>query len=231
MQSTPGISVVIPVLNEARSINALIAHVRSLAPVDAVEIVVVDGDRAGSTLRAIGHPLVVTAIAEAGRASQMNHGAALATGGVLLFLHADTFLPRNAFALIREAMEDRRCCAGCFDLGIDSDRKVFRITEHYVALRTRITRIPFGDQAVFMRKDDFERIGGYRCIPIMEDVELMGRIRKRGGKLRIVPGKVRTSARRWEQDGIVLGTLRNWALQLLYVAGVPPERLARFYRS
>ena len=231
MQTAPAISVVIPVLNEARSINALIAHLRSLAPVDAVEIVVVDGDPAGSTVRAISHPLVVTAVADRGRASQMNRGAAIASGAVLLFLHADTFLPRSAFALIRETMRNDRYLAGCFDLGIGTDRAIFRLTERYVALRTRITRIPFGDQAIFMRRDDFDRIGGYRDIPIMEDVDLMGRIRKRGGKVRVLPEKVRTSARRWEQDGIVRGTLRNWTLQAMYCCGVSPERLARFYRS
>jgi len=230
MQTAPAISVVIPVLNEARSINALIAHLRSLAPVDAVEIVVVDGDPAGSTVRAISHPLVVTAVADRGRASQMNRGAAIASGAVLLFLHADTFLPRSAFALIRETMRDGRFLAGCFDLGIDTDRTIFRITERYVALRTRLTRIPFGDQAIFVRRDYFERIGGYRDIPIMEDVDLMRRIRQRGDTICVIPAKVMTSARRWEKEGVLYTTLRNWMLQLLYFVGVSPQRLARFYR-
>jgi rSAM/selenodomain-associated transferase 2 len=228
--SNPSISVIIPVLDEAQGINDVIAHIRSQAAVDAVEIIVVDGDPAGGTIRAISHPGIITAVAEKGRGSQMNCGAIRATGHILLFLHADTFLPPNALARIRNCMEVTRHAGGAFDMGIDSERKVFRITERYVAWRTRLTRIPFGDQAIFVRRDYFERIGGYRDIPIMEDVDLMRRIRRRGDAICIVPEKVMTSARRWEKDGIVFGTLRNWMLQALYCCGVSPERLARFYR-
>jgi hypothetical protein len=127
-------------------------------------------------------------------------------------------------------MLDSRYVGGAFDLGILSDRNIFRITECYVGLRTRITRVPFGDQGIFLRKEHFDRIGGYREIPIMEDVELMTRVRKAGGRICMIPAKVTTSPRRWEREGIVRGTLRNWMLQFLYFVGVPPERLARFYR-
>ena len=224
------ISVIIPVLNEAASINGLISHLRSHAPVDTVEIIVVDGDPAGSTIKAISHPAVIPAVAATGRSIQMNHGAARASGDALLFLHADTLLPTGAFARIRETFRNANCSAGCFELGIRSDRNVFRITERYAALRTRITRIPFGDQAIFIRREYFERMGGYREIPIMEDVDLMRRIRSRGGRMRIIPEKVMTSARRWEQDGVLYVTIRNLMLQALYCCGVPPARLARYYR-
>jgi rSAM/selenodomain-associated transferase 2 len=230
MNKNPAISVIIPVLNEARSINDVISHVRSQAAIDAVEIIVVDGDPAGNTIRAISHPGIITAVAGKGRGSQMNHGAARAMGDILLFLHADTFLPVNAFDLIRKCMEIPGHAGGAFDLGIDTKRNIFRITERYVAWRTRRTRIPFGDQAIFVRRDYFERIGGYRDIPIMEDVDLMRRIRQRGDAICIIPERVMTSARRWEKDGIVLGTFRNWTLQALYCGGVSPEWLARFYR-
>jgi glycosyltransferase involved in cell wall biosynthesis len=132
MNRTPAISVIIPVLNEARRINNVIAHLRSQAALDRVEIIVVDGDRAGSTIKVISHPGVVTAVAEQGRGNQMNCGAARATSDILIFLHADTLLPLNAFASIRKCMEDTRCAGGAFDLGIDSEKKVFRITERYV---------------------------------------------------------------------------------------------------
>lgn len=224
------ISIVIPALNEAENINRLIGHLRALpADVDP-EIIVVDGDANRGTIAAIEHSRIISATARPGRASQMNAGAALASGDVLLFLHADTFLPWNAFELIEQAMRDLGCAGGAFDLGIQTDRRIFRVTECYVALRTRLTRIPFGDQGIFIRKDLFVRIGGYREIPIMEDVELMARLRKRGDAVRIVPAKVMTSPRRWEKEGVIKATLRNWTLQLLYIAGVPPERLARFYR-
>jgi rSAM/selenodomain-associated transferase 2 len=231
MNKDPAISVIIPVLNEGRRINDVIAHLRSQATLDAVEIIVVDGNPAGTTIKAISHPGIVTAVAEKGRGSQMNCGAIRATGDILLFLHADTFLPPNAVACIRKCMEATGGhVGGAFDLGIDTKQRVFRITERYVALRTRLTRIPFGDQAIFIRRDYFDRIGGYRHIPVMEDVDLMRRIRQRGDAICVIPEKVMTSARRWEKEGIVFGTMRNWMLQALYCCGVAPERLARFYR-
>ncbi len=224
------ISVIVPALHESAGINMLVAHLRALPADIDPEIVVVDGDPGGSTIRAIERGDVVTATSPPGRANQMNRGASLATGAVLLFLHADTFLPWNAFELVRKCMEDGRYAGGAFDLGIMTDRKIFRVTECYVALRTRLTRIPFGDQAIFIRREYFEKIGGFKPVPIMEDVELMARIKKRGDRIAVIPEKVTTSARRWEREGVLFCTLRNWMLQLLYLLGVPPERLARFYR-
>jgi rSAM/selenodomain-associated transferase 2 len=230
MNTHPSISVIIPVLNEAAAISGLIKHLRALDPGRDMEIVVVDGDPGGSTLSAVREPGIVLANSVRGRAAQMNAGAARAEGDILLFLHADTRLPANAVTNILNAFRDREYVAGCFDLGIESSKWYFRITERYVAWRTRMTRIPFGDQAIFIRREYFERIGGYRDIPIMEDVELMRRIRGRGDVLCIIPDRVRTSARRWEKEGVVFATLRNWMLQFLYFIGVSPERLARFYR-
>jgi rSAM/selenodomain-associated transferase 2 len=225
------LSVIIPVLNEEGGINRAVAHLREMDPCRSIEIIVVDGESQGATIRAIDDGAVRKTTARRGRAVQMNCGAALAAGGILLFLHADTVLPPQAFALILAAMNDSRVVAGAFDLGFNADRRLFRITEGYVFLRTRLTRVPFGDQAIFIRRDYFDRIGGYRPIPIMEDVELMKRIRKRGDRICIIPVKVRTSARRYVREGIVHGTCRNWLLQILYAVGVPPERLVKWYRS
>lgn len=161
----------------------------------------------------------------------MNRGASLASGDILLFLHADTLLPPDALAMVRSCMNTAIDGAGAFALGIRTDRWIFRITERYVALRTRFTGIPYGDQAIFMRREYFERIGGYRDIPLMEDVEIMRRIKKRGDRVCIIPKKVRTSPRRWEQEGILFCTLRNLVIQFLYYLGVSPERLARFYQN
>jgi rSAM/selenodomain-associated transferase 2 len=227
----PELSVIIPVLDEAGRINSAVAHLRQADSGRCIEIIVVDGEPRGTTILAINDGTVRTSTAPRGRADQMNCGAALAAGRILLFLHADTALPPQAFALILAAMDDSRMVAGAFDLGFDTGRRLFRITEGYVFLRTRLTRVPFGDQAIFVRKDYFDRIGGYRPIPIMEDVELMKRIRRRGDRICIIPVKVRTSARRYMREGIVYGTFRNWLLQILYALGVPPERLAKWYRS
>ncbi|MCK9418732.1 MAG: TIGR04283 family arsenosugar biosynthesis glycosyltransferase [Nitrospirae bacterium] len=231
MERTPALSLIIPVLSEAETINESIHHIRELDAHRMAEIIVVDGDPGGSTICAVTGEGVRTAVAEKGRARQMNHGAAIANGAVLVFLHADTLLPSNAFALIRSTMNDKRFVGGAFDLGFNTKRTIFRITELYVFLRTRLTKIPFGDQAIFIRRDFFEEIGGYRDIPIMEDVEIMQRIKKRGKRIRIIPEKVLTSTRRYEQEGIVYATLRNWMLQLQYALGVSPERLARRYKS
>jgi rSAM/selenodomain-associated transferase 2 len=231
MNRTPSFSIIIPVLNEAENINGVIAHLHAVEPDEHPEIIVVDGDQEGGTIRAITAAGVRAVISKKGRACQMNHGASLASGDILLFLHADTLLPRMAFSLIRSSLRDDRIVAGAFDLGIDSDRRIFRVTENYVALRTLLTRVPFGDQAIFIRREYFTTIGGFHDIPIMEDVDLMKRIRRQGGRICIIPEKVLTSPRRYEQEGIVSCTLRNWLLQIFFAFGVQPERLARWYRS
>ena len=224
------ISIIIPVLNEQERINALIAGIRRLSPTGPREIIVVDGDARGSTISAVSDTAVKKVLSGRGRGRQMNSGAALATGQVLLFLHADTDLPTDALALIDDAMRGTVHAAGAFDLGIKSGRRIFRLTERYVAIRTRLTRVPFGDQAIFIRRSVFEQLGGYRELPLMEDIELMTRLRKAGRRLRIIPKRVMTSARRWEQEGVLACTFRNWFLQAAYVLGVPPQRLSRWYR-
>ncbi len=224
------ISVILPVLNEAEGINDAIAGIYGQGPSDKVDVIVVDGDPRGSTVSAISDKRVITSVSERGRARQMNRGALLASGDILLFLHADTALPANALALIGAALEDPSLQAGAFDLGIRSERSLFRITEKYVALRTRLTRVPFGDQAIFIRKAYFKEIGGYCNIPLMEDVELMKRIRKRGDRISIIPDKVMTSPRRWEKEGVLFCTFRNWSLQMAFALGVPPKRLAKWYK-
>jgi len=231
MNRIPAVSLVIPVLNEAENISQILQHVREVDADGPAEIIVVDGDPEGSSINAIRDEGVRTVAAVKGRARQMNSGAGLATGDILLFLHADTHLPPNAFGLIRAAMNDTGFVGGAFDLGFATPRRIFKITESYVFLRTRLTKIPFGDQAIFIRRDFFDEIGGYRDLPLMEDVDLMQRIRKRGGRICIIPEKVRTSPRRYEQEGIMFTTIRNAMLQLLYALGVPPERLVRWYKS
>jgi rSAM/selenodomain-associated transferase 2 len=231
MKAAPFVSIVMPVLNETGVIRQSLDRLRDARAGGLAELIVVDGDLRGSTVGAIGEGDVVKALSEKGRARQMNYGAKQASGEVLLFLHADTFLPQNAVELVRAVMNDDRVVAGAFDLGIDSSRVIYRITEKYVALRTRLTRAPFGDQAIFIRRKYFEELGGYREIPVMEDVELMRRIRKRGDRIRIIPEMARTSPRRYENEGVLSCTARNMTLQLLYACGISPERLARWYRS
>jgi rSAM/selenodomain-associated transferase 2 len=224
-------SVIIPVLHEAGVINTLIEHLYAQRCSEDCEIIVVDGDPARETINTIIHKDVNVLVSEPGRGRQMNAGAAAARGDILIFLHADTCLPVDALNLIRQALENRQYVAGAFDLGIRSQKLIFKIIARAASLRSRFTRMPYGDQVIFIRKDYFKSIGGFRNIPLMEDVELIKRIKKRGDKIRILPDRVLTSPRRWESEGIISCTLRNWMLIILYLIGVSPEKLAHLYRS
>jgi len=159
----------------------------------------------------------------------MNRGAEAAKGDILLFLHADTFLPEHAFRLIGEALGGPRFVGGAFDLGIDSPRLLLRLTARCASLKHRLTRVPYGDQGIFLRAGYFRETGGYREIPLFEDVELMRRTRKAGKKIIILPARTRTSPRKWEKDGAVFTILRNWTLQALYLLGVRAESLVKHY--
>jgi rSAM/selenodomain-associated transferase 2 len=224
----PAVSIIIPVYREAATIGGALAALPAAGLAQTDEVIVVDGDCQGRTLSRIDDPGVRQRVAARGRAVQMNDGAAVAGKEVLLFLHADTRLPNGALDRIGEAVI-RGADAGAFTLGIDSDRPAFRLIERAVRLRTRLTRIPSGDQAAFVRRAVFEAIGGFREIPIMEDVDLGRRLVRAGRPPVILAERAATSARRWEREGLVRCTLRNWALITLYLAGVPPHRLARYY--
>ncbi len=224
-------SIIIPVLNEADRINGLIGHLRDFPEEAKVEIIVVDGSVQGNTLGVIEDCQVRRLSSAAGRAKQMNAGAAVAMGDILIFLHADTRLPAGALALIDHALGQPGLVGGAFDLGIRSNRLPLKIIAAVASRRSRLTRIPYGDQAIFMRRDFFRQIGGYPDIPLMEDVALMRQIKKAGGRIYIIPERVSTSPRRWEKEGILRATLRNWILLGSYYLGVAPETLARHYRS
>lgn len=224
------ISVIIPVFCEQAGINETIEAVRRLPGGEAAEIIVVDGGPGGETLAAVRDKAVRKVLSAKGRGGQINRGAAIAGGDLLLFLHADTLLPPAAFERIAEAMREEGCVGGAFDLHIDSPGAGFRAIETMANFRSRLTRIPYGDQAIFLRAAAFRTLGGFSEIPIMEDVDLMRRIKRKGWPIFIFRELVTTSARRWKKEGLIFGTLRNWTLITLYLCGVAPERLARFYR-
>ncbi len=224
-----GFSVVVPVLNEAEHINTVIEHIHSLKSEWPCEIIVVDGDPAGGTIEQINCPDVVTVVSEKGRAIQMNAGAAIAKGDILIFLHADTKLPAGAMAKVESVLQRDGYAAGAFDLGIESDDFFIKLIAAGARIRSRMSRVPYGDQAIFMRREYFEEIGGYKEIALMEDVELMRRIKDRGDEIFILKDRVKTSGRRWEKHGAFYTTLKNQVLLVLYRLGVSPERLAKFY--
>ena len=167
-----------PVFHEEERINALIEYLNHLDPHKDIEIIVVDGAREKNTLKAIHSNHIIKISSEKGRAKQMNTGASVAKGDILIFLHADTELPMHTLKKLQSFTERREYVGGAFDLGIKSDKFIFKMIGTLSSLRSRLNRIPFGDQAIFIRKEYFNQIGGYKEIPLMEDVELMRRIKK-----------------------------------------------------
>jgi rSAM/selenodomain-associated transferase 2 len=220
-------SIIIPVLHEARHINPLLEHLQQLD--ENCDIIVVDGCPKRETIDNIKNKDIKILISEAGRGRQMNTGAASASGEILIFLHADTRIPTNALNKINRVLKQEQYIGGAFDLGIRSDKLILKVIAKCASLRSRLTRIPYGDQAIFIRKDYFNKIGGYKEIPLMEDVELMQRIKKRGDKIYIFSDRVFTSPRRWEKEGIICCTLRNWIIIILHLIGISPDKLARYY--
>ena len=219
------LSIIIPVLNEERTIAGT---VDGLACVQPCEIIVVDGGSTDRTAEAVRDGPARLVVSARGRAAQMNQGARKAAGDVLLFLHADTRLPVTARLDIESGMADPGCVGGRFDIRLDSARPLLRVVGRMISLRSRLTRVATGDQAIFARRAVFERLGGFPEIPIMEDVAFC-RALKREGRIACLRSRVVSSARRWEQNGPVRTILLMWALKLLYLAGVPPARLKRLY--
>lgn len=163
-----------------------------------------------------------------GRASQMNHGAAVATSDILVFLHADTSLAEHALDDVRRAI-GRGALWGFFAVRIDDAHRLLRLVECLMNLRSRASAIATGDQAIFVRRDVFALLGGYARIELMEDIELCARLKWLGSPARLTT-TVTTSGRRWRAHGVVRTILRMWWLRGLYALGVPPARLARWYR-
>lgn len=221
------LSIVVPVLDEVGCLPALLGDLADGCP-DA-EIVVVDGgSRDGSVEIAARAPGVQLVSSDRGRARQMNAGAAAATGEGLLFLHADTRLPPGAAEAVLEALADPSVAYGRFDVCFDRPGSAFRLIAALMNLRSRIAGICTGDQAIFVRRAAFERLGGYPEIALMEDIELTRRL-KRVGRLAPLGLRVTTSARRWQRVGVVRTIVLMWTLRFLYLCGVGPDRLHRWY--
>lgn len=220
------ISIIIPTLNEA---EILPKNLQLITGEARVEIIIVDASNQEKTRKvAAAFGVRVIHSCQKNRAYQMNLGSVAATGKILLFLHADTFLPSGYLQLVPDILAMPQTVAGAFELGIDGTQKFFRLIEMAVNWRSRFLSLPYGDQAIFIKAEIFHQVGAFAKLPIMEDVELVQRL-KRWGKIRIAPAKVLTSSRRWQKLGICRTTAINQAIILGYYLGIPVTELARWY--
>ena len=223
----PRLSIVMPVLDEAAGI---VGALQALAPLRArgAEIIVVDGGSRDDTPALAAAQAARVLASPSGRARQMNRGAAVARGDLLLFLHADTRLPEGADLLLQRAL-DAGAQWGRFDVRIGGRAFMLRVVAALMNLRSRWSGIATGDQALFVRRDLFERIGGYAELPLMEDVELSRRLRAWAAP-HCLRQRVTTSGRRWEQRGVWRTIFLMWRLRWRYWRGASPQALAEAYR-
>ena len=220
------LAIVVPMLDEAATLPALLVHLAGWRA-RGCEVVLVDGgsrDDSVEMARAAGFRVL---IAERGRARQMNAGAQACGRALMLFLHADTRLPEAADAMVRAALAVQAW--GRFDVHIDGRPRMLRVVAALMNLRSRLSGIATGDQAIFVRRDVFEAVGGFPDQPLMEDIELSCRL-LRVSRPACLRARVRTSGRRWEQRGVWRTIALMWRLRWAYWRGVPAERLAEAYR-
>lgn len=219
------LSIIMPVLDESPDIEACL-HALSPMRARGAEVIVVDGGSVDDTT-ALARPLADRVIASPrGRATQMNAGARVAEGAALLFLHADTTLPDDADRIVDQALEQREW--GRFDVRIDGAAPGLAVVAAFMNLRSRLTGIATGDQAIFVRRAAFDAVGGFPEIPLMEDIALSRALHARG-RPACVAARAATSGRRWERQGVARTVLLMWRLRYAYWRGAEPADLARRY--
>ncbi len=218
------LSIVVPTLNEALEIRAALEALAGMRA-RGHEVIVADGGSSDGTSELAAGRCDRLVAGARGRARQMNAGARAASGAALVFLHADTRLPDNADVLIAAALA--RSCWGRFDVAIEASHPLLRIVARAMSLRSRLTGIATGDQAIFVRREAF---AGFPEIALMEDIAFSKAMKRRAAPA-CLRARVRTSARRWRSRGVLRTILLMWRLRLLYFLGARPERLARLYES
>ena len=226
-QKPSNISIIIPTRNEADNIGRILPEVLA---VSGVEVLVVDGDSTDKTVditKSLGAQVLSTS---PGRAKQMNAGAEAAHGDILLFLHCDTKLAPGFVEQVRDALNQPGVSVGAFQLSIDGKGFGLRVIEWLVNFRSKVLHMPYGDQGIFVTTDMFFSVGAFPPQPIMEDFELIRRLRKKG-KVKILPLHATTSARRWKKLGILRTTAMNQAIIVGYLFGISPDKLAGWYQG
>lgn len=252
------ISIIIPTYNEAGNISELLSELTGVAGAGSdlenrlenhIEIIVVDGGSSDRTPAIVSNYVksypVQLIVTSPGRAAQMNQGAKAAQGKILLFLHADSRLPKGFVELVNQVFKEspplqpeikpeikpdtNPYIAGAFELEITGDLPGLRLVEKLVNCRSHLLQLPYGDQAIFLRATTFDQLGGFPTLPIMEDFQLIRQLQKLG-KIAIVPAPVKTSPRRWQKLGVWQTTIINQLVILAFFLGIAPEKIANFYR-
>ncbi len=219
------LSVVVPVLDEERALGEGLPALLALGD----ELVVSDGGSRDATAELAGRVGAIVVVGAPGRGGQLARGAAAASGDVLLFLHVDTRLPAGAGEEIRRAVEGGTA-GGAFAMRFEPETRLLRFGARLVNWRSRRFAVPLGDQAQFVRRDVFERLGGFRDWPILEDLDFVLRLRRHGGTV-LLPGPAIVSARRFLNRGVLRTVTVDWLIWSLFALGVSPHRLARLYRQ
>jgi len=224
------LSIIIPCLNEAQQIEHCLQPLQALRK-RGHEIIVCDAGSTDNTRQLAGPLCDMVLQADKGRALQMNAGAAQATGDVLCFLHADTLSPQQLDEHIFQALQQRRGVWGRFNIRLSGQHPAFRLIERLINLRSCLSGVASGDQGIFIYRSVFNRLGGYKAIALMEDIELSKRLRKISKPACIKHVRLITSSRRWEEHGIARTVLLMWKLRLKYFLGSQPQQLASEYRD
>ncbi|NQT27486.1 glycosyltransferase family 2 protein [candidate division KSB1 bacterium] len=221
----PLISVIIPTLNEAENIQQLLIHLHSMD--ENLELIVSDCGSLDGTCE-IAKPYAKIVQSDRGRGVQMNAGARAASGDILWFIHADCVPHPDSAKTIHETLKNSKIAGGAFEYNLNSPAFFFRLAEFFSNRKNQIFKLLYGDMGIFIRHEVFTRMNGFREIPLMEDVDFCKRM-KREGKIVILPLRINTSTRRWHEEGWMKNWFRNYLLQIGFLLGVPPDRLARWY--
>jgi rSAM/selenodomain-associated transferase 2 len=220
------VSIIIPTLNESENIEELLRYLRTFSPY--AELIVSDGGSTDHTVQ-LAQPFARIIRSHQGRGRQMNAGARAARGDIFWFLHADCRPHPESLKAISRVMENKTVVGGAFEYSLDHPGRFFRLAEFLSNRKNRLLKIFYGDMGIFVRREVFFQMGGYKELPLMEDLDFCLRLKK-VGQVVILPYRITTSARRWLEEGIVKNMIRNWILQIAWSCGADPEKLAKWYR-
>lgn len=216
-----------PVFNEAQVLAEKLTNLKAL---NVDELMFVDGDSTDDSQQGLEKAGVCWQAGARGRAAQMNAGAGYCKSDILLFIHIDTEINNSNVSAIKSVMEQPGTVGGRFDVRLSGRHPAYRMISWFMNARSRLTKISTGDQALFVRRQVFEQMGGFADLPLMEDIEFSSRLKKQG-EIACLRETVTTSSRRWQQHGIIRTILLMWKLRALYWLGTPADKLAAMYRN